>query len=173
MTRSRSLLAGLAGAALFAAAAFAVSLSDVPVATAQESAMMLPADPQPLIAVTATGEVPFRIEIADTADERAAGLMFRKDLAADQGMLFVFEETRPLGFWMKNTPLPLDLVFIGSDGTVLDIQQGTPFSQAVIAADEPARFVLELNAGTAAKTGIVDGVVLKHRAISAVAGNPG
>ncbi|WP_269930072.1 DUF192 domain-containing protein [Aminobacter sp. HY435] len=173
MTRYRSLLAGLTGVALLAAAAFAFAPSGIAPAAAQEKAMMLPADPEPLIAVTAKGEVPFRIEIADDPGERAMGLMFRKDLAADHGMLFVFEETRPLGFWMKNTPLPLDLVFVGRDGRVLDVQPGTPFSEAVIAADEPARFVLELNAGTAARSGIVDGVVLKHRAIAAVAGEPG
>ncbi|GAA4112259.1 DUF192 domain-containing protein [Aminobacter aganoensis] len=172
MTRRKSLLAGMTGAAWLAAAVFVVSLSSTPPVLAQQ-AMALPADPEPLVAVTAKGEVSFRIEVADEPGERAMGLMHRKDLADDQGMLFVFEQTQPVGFWMKNTPLPLDLVFVGPDGKVLDIQQGTPFSEAVIAPDEPARFVLELKAGTAARTGIADGIVLKHRAITAAAGNPG
>jgi hypothetical protein len=64
-------------------------------------------------------------------------------------------------------------VFVGPDGKVLDVLPGTPFSEAVIAPDEPARFVLELKAGTAARTGIADGVMLRHRAIAAAAGNPG
>lgn len=171
MTLRKILMAGALGAALFAAPAFVVSLAVTAPAIAQE-AMALPVDAEPLVAVTAKGDVPFRIEIADEPGERAMGLMFRKDLADDQGMLFVFEQTQPVGFWMKNTPLPLDLVFAGPDGKVLDVLPGTPFSEAVIAPEEPARFVLELKAGTAARTGIAKGVVLKHRAIAAVAGNP-
>lgn len=171
MTLRRLLIAGALGAALLAVPAFVVSLAGTAPSIAQE-AMALPVDADPLIAVTAKGEVPFRIEIADEPGERAMGLMFRKDLADDQGMLFVFEQTQPVGFWMKNTPLPLDLVFAGPDGKVLDVLPGTPFSEAVIAPEEPARFVLELKAGTAAKTGIAKGVMLKHRAIAAVAGNP-
>ncbi|PWK65806.1 DUF192 domain-containing protein [Aminobacter sp. AP02] len=171
MTLRRVLIAGALGAALLAGPAFVVSLAVSSASVAQE-AMALPVDAEPLIAVTAKRDVPFRIEIADEPGERAMGLMFRKDLADDQGMLFVFEQTQPVGFWMKNTPLPLDLVFAGPDGKVLDVLPGTPFSEAVIAPEEPARFVLELKAGTAAKTGIARGVMLKHRAIAAVAGNP-
>lgn len=171
MTLRRFLIAGALGAALLAVPAFVVSLAATAPSIAQE-AMALPVDADPLVAVTAKGEVPFRIEIADEPGERAMGLMFRKDLADDQGMLFVFEQTQPVGFWMKNTPLPLDLVFAGPDGKVLDVLPGTPFSEAVIAPEEPARFVLELKAGTAAKTGIAKDVMLKHRAITAVAGNP-
>ena len=171
MTIRRVLIAGVLGAAMLAVPAFVVSLAVTAPTIAQE-AMALPVDAEPLIAVTAKGEVPLRIEIADEPGERAMGLMFRKDLADDQGMLFVFEQTQPVGFWMKNTPLPLDLVFAGPDGKVLDVLPGIPFSEAVIAPQEPARFVLELKAGTAAKTGIARGVMLKHRAITAVAGNP-
>lgn len=172
MITRKSLLAGALGAALFAAPAIVVSLVATGASIAQE-AMKLPVDAEPLIAATARGDVPFRIEIADEPGERSMGLMFRKDLADDQGMLFVFEQTQPVGFWMKNTPLPLDLVFVGPDGKVLDVLPGTPFSEAVIAPDEPARFVLELKAGTAARSGIADGVRLRHRAITAAAGNPG
>ena len=165
MQLRKILLAGAFGAALLAVPALVVSLSATMPSIAQE-AMALPADAEPLVAVTSKGDVPFRIEIADEPGERAMGLMFRKDLADDQGMLFVFEQTQPVGFWMKNTPLPLDLLFIGADGVVRDIQQGVPFSEAVIAAEEPVRFVLELKAGTAAKTGVSVGDKLRHRAIA-------
>lgn len=172
MSLRKYLMAAALGAAMLAAPAFVVSLAVTGPVIAQQ-AMALPVDAEPLIAVTGKGDVPFRIEIADEPGERSMGLMFRKDLADDQGMLFVFEQTQPVGFWMKNTPLPLDLVFIGPNGKVLDVLPGTPFSEAVIAPDEPARFVLELKAGTAARTGIADGVMLRHRAIAAAAGNPG
>ena len=117
----------------------------------------LPVDPAPLVAVTPGGEKSFAIEVADDAGERSSGLMFRETMADDRGMLFVFEQTQPVGFWMKNTPMPLDLIFIAEDGTVRAVKQGMPLSEAVISPGEPVRFVLELKAGTAEKAGIVDG----------------
>jgi uncharacterized membrane protein (UPF0127 family) len=80
----------------------------------------------------------------------------------DRGMLFVFDRAQPLAFWMKNTPMPLDLVFIGPDGKVKAILPGQPYSEAVISPGEPVRYVLELKAGAAARQGISDGVVIKH-----------
>jgi uncharacterized membrane protein (UPF0127 family) len=150
------------------AAALALVLTFTLQSLADSRAMKLPVDPAPLIAETAKGAAKFSIEIADDANERGMGLMYRNDLPADRGMLFVFEATRPVGFWMKNTPLPLDLVFIGEDGKVKTIKRGEPMSEAVIAPDEPVRFVLELNAGTAAATGIKNGVVMQHPQIDAV-----
>jgi len=138
-------------------------------------AMILPVEQAPLVVATAKGEQPFRIEIADDDKERSAGLMFREEMPDDHGMLFVFDQTREVGFWMKNTPMPLDLVFIGQDGKIKAIRRGEPFSEALIAPDEPVRFVLELKAGTAEKAGIADGDVVRHPAISKVSGsaNPG
>ncbi len=135
----------------------------------------LPTDPVPLTAETASGERSFTIEVADEVDERSTGLMFRQTMADDHGMLFVFEQTQPVGFWMKNTPMPLDLVFIGPDGVVRAIGQGEPQSEAVISPNAPVRFVLELKAGTAAKAGIVEGTDLHHPVIDTPAGtaNPG
>jgi uncharacterized membrane protein (UPF0127 family) len=133
---------------------------------AEGEPMILPVDPAPLVAVTGRGERHFFIEIADEPSERQAGLMFRKTMADDHGMLFVFEATQPVGFWMRNTVMPLDLVFIGQDGRVKAIRQGEPFSEAVISPDEPVRFVLELKAGTAAKEGIADGDLVRHPAIA-------
>ena len=128
------------------AAAFVVCFSlQTPVA-AQEQAMELPVHPEPLIAETDEGERSFTIEIADDPGERSRGLMFRQEMDNDHGMLFVFEESQPVGFWMRNTPLPLDLVFIGQDGKVRAIERGEPFSEAPIAPGEPVHFVLELNA---------------------------
>jgi len=134
---------------------------------AEGQPMILPVDPAPLVAVTSRGERPFTIEIADDSGKRQAGLMFRQEMADDHGMLFVFEAIQPVGFWMRNTPMPLDLIFIGQDGRIKAIRQGEPFSEAVISPDEPVRFVLELKSGTAEKNGIADGDLIRHPAIAA------
>lgn len=131
---------------------------------------MLPVDPAPLVAVTTKGGRPFQIEIADDDAEREAGLMFRQTMPDDRGMLFVFPETEGVGFWMKNTPMPLDLLFIGQDGRIKAIREGEPQSEAVIAPNEPVRFVLELKAGTAARENIKEGDLVKHPAVNAVSG---
>ena len=88
--------------------------------SAQESGspMILPVDPAPLVVETDAGAKSFAVEIADEPEERRRGLMFRERLPESQGMLFVFEQTQPLGFWMMNTILPLDLLFISEDGEV-------------------------------------------------------
>lgn len=136
---------------------------------AQDQAMVLPVDPAPLVAETDSGERAFKIEIADDANERAAGLMFRNYLPDDQGMLFVFEQTQPVGFWMRNTVLPLDLIFIDESGVVRGIKEGEPLSEDSISPGVPVRFVLELKKGTAARVGIEDGDVIRHPRIA----NPG
>ncbi|MDR7031980.1 DUF192 domain-containing protein [Mesorhizobium sp. BE184] len=144
--------------------------SDRPSA-ADGMAMLLPVDPAPLVAVTDGGERKFTIEIADDVAERSAGLMYRETMADDHGMLFVYDHTQAVSFWMKNTPMPLDLVFIAEDGRIRAIKKGEPQSEAVIAPDEPVRFVLELKAGTAARQGIEDGDLVRHPAIGAAAGS--
>lgn len=154
------------GAAVLVALVVAACLYAGPV-SADGRAMVLPVDPAPLVAVTKDGERRFAVEIADEPSERGAGLMFRETMADDHGMLFVFQATRPVGFWMKNTIMPLDLVFIGEDGRVKAIRQGEPYSEAVIAPDVPVRFVLELKAGIAAKAGIAIGDPVRHPAIAA------
>lgn len=135
-----------------------------------DEAMVLPLDPRPLVVDASGGKAQFRIEVADDSAERARGLMFRKSMPTDRGMLFVFEQTQSVGFWMKNTILPLDLVFIGDDGRVKAIKKGEPFSEAVISPDARVRFVLELNAGVAAKTGIRVGALAHHPEIDVVDG---
>ncbi len=142
---------------------------------AEGQAMILAVDPTPLIAETSAGERRFDIEIADDAGERERGLMFRQEMNDDHGMLFVFEDTREVGFWMQNTPMPLDLIFIGQDGRVRAVLPGEPFSTAVISPNTPIRFVLEVKAGIAEKAGIRDGDRLRHPVIDMIAkpGNPG
>ena len=148
----------------------AVAPASAQISAGPEAPMILPVDETMLVAETADGERSFSIEVADEDHERAAGLMFRTEMPDDRGMLFVFEATRPVSFWMKNTPMALDLVFIGEDGNVLAVLPGEPFSTASITPGQPTRFVLELKAGTAEKTGITEGVRLRHPRIDQVAG---
>lgn len=148
-------------------AAAALSLLDIlsqPVAFAQ-TPMMLPTDPAPLVAETDAGRREFSVEIADDPRERSAGLMFRQSMADDHGMLFVMDGTGPVGFWMQNTPMPLDLLFIAEDGKVVGVLPGRPFSEDVISPGQPARFVLELKQGTAQRLGIDEGDRISHPAI--------
>lgn len=100
----------------------------------------------------------FHIYLARTRAEQRRGLMFVRDLAPTAGMLFVYREPAYLSMWMKNTFIPLDMLFIRADGSVASIAEHTePQSERSIGADEPVRYVLELNAGTAARLGIVPG----------------
>lgn len=138
-------------------------------AFAAERAMMLPVDPAPLVIETASGPQSFTIEIADDAGERSRGLMFRRTMDAGHGMLFVFAAEGPVAFWMENTSLPLDLLFISGRGEVRAILSGKPFSRAPIDPGEPVRFVLEINAGIAAARGIAPGDRVHHPRIDAVA----
>ena len=165
-------MARIAGtAAVLGMAILFVSLSfGGPAAAQTGQPMRLAVDSAPLIAETDGGERQFSIEVADNNEERSRGLMFRRDLPDTRGMLFVFENTRRVAFWMKNTPLPLDLVFIDEGGVVRSIKQGVPFSEAPIAAEGPVRFVLELHEGTARKAGIRPGDRLRHPEIDAIAG---
>lgn len=98
------------------------------------------------------------VELAIEPDQREQGLMYRRQMAADHGMLFDFGETRRVMMWMKNTYLPLDMLFISVDGTVRTIHEdAVPLSQAIIDSREPVAFVLELNAGTVKRLGIKPG----------------
>jgi hypothetical protein len=105
----------------------------------------------------------YSCEVADTAAERSLGLMYRETLAADSGMLFVFDSPQNVSFWMKNTLIPLDIVFIGEDGTIVNIAQADP-EPGVADSDltrypsaSPVKWVLELNRGQCAQNGIVAG----------------
>jgi uncharacterized membrane protein (UPF0127 family) len=107
-------------------------------------------DTQPLSIVTRDGKShAFTVELAVTPRQREEGLMFRREMAPDRGMLFAFGETRQVFMWMKNTYLPLDMLFIGKDGKVRSIKENAePLSESIIDSKGPIDFVLELNAGT-------------------------
>jgi uncharacterized membrane protein (UPF0127 family) len=97
------------------------------------------------------------IEIADTDAERQRGLMGRRSLGYDRGMLFIFDSVDESGMWMKNTPLPLDIVFVAPDSQVINIaRRTTPFSQETISPAAPKKFVVEVRAGFANRFGLTD-----------------
>ena len=101
-------------------------------------------------------KIPVSVEIVSTPELLRKGLMWRSELPDDHGMLFVFEGDAPRSFWMKNTPLPLDILFINSDGKIVSIARNTvPYSLASIPSAAPANYVLEVNAGFSSKHGIV------------------
>ena len=100
----------------------------------------------------------FTVEVANTAEEQARGLMFRKELAPDKGMLFPFARERMASFWMKNTIIPLDIIFIRSDGSIESIAANTtPYSLDSVESSEPVAAVLELAGGRAAELAIKPG----------------
>ena len=116
---------------------------------------------------TQSGTERFIVEIADEQAEREVGLMFRDEMAQNQGMLFDFGTDRMVTMWMRNTPLSLDMVFIDRSGTIVRVaERTTPFSPAIISSGQPVRYVLELNAGVASTKGIRTGDTAKHPLIT-------
>ena len=110
---------------------------------------------QTVTIVSAGGSHSFTVEVMQTEEERERGLMFRKSLPADRGMLFDFKTAAPVMMWMKNTFIPLDMIFIAPDGKVLSTQEhAEPMSERVIHSGGAALGVLEVNAGTVARDGI-------------------
>jgi uncharacterized membrane protein (UPF0127 family) len=112
---------------------------------------------------TATGaRHKFNVELATTPPQISQGLMFRRQMAADAGMLFLFDP-HPAVFWMKNTYIPLDMIFIGVDGRILNIAERTiPLTETPVPATGMTRAVLEVNGGTAARLGIKPGDRVRH-----------
>lgn len=116
---------------------------------------------------TVDGLRSYQIEIADTTEERAQGLMFREEMAQDHGMLFVYPSAREVAFWMKNTPLPLDIIYINQRGVICSIAANTPpFSETAIPSNCAAQTVLEVNAGEAAASGLRIGAPVRHPAVA-------
>jgi uncharacterized membrane protein (UPF0127 family) len=108
--------------------------------------------------VSKNGVHPFNVELATDDAERSRGLMFRKELPEGQGMLFDFDREQPVSFWMHNTYIPLDMIFIRSDGRILRIAENTePLSDRLIPSGGAVRAVLEVIGGTAHKFGIAAG----------------
>ncbi len=110
-----------------------------------------------------TGMHAFAVELATTDAERAQGLMNRKELPEGQGMLFDFHRDQEVGFWMKNTYISLDMIFIRSDGRIMRIAENTqPLSEKIVPSNGPVRAVLEVIAGTSRKLGIAVGDHVAH-----------
>ena len=123
--------------------------------------MVLSVDPVPLT-IDGRDDIAISVEVATSPVETAAGLMFRKQMDDDHGMLFAFEKTGKRSFWMRNTVMPLDIIFIGEDGEVDTIRQGKPLDETPLSSDGAVRYVLELKAGQAEAFGIEPGTVLRH-----------
>ncbi len=142
----RRAVPGPAAAALAAALACAQGKPAVPAPTAR------------VTIATASGAQPVRVEVQRTPAEWQRGLMFRKELAPDAGMLFVFPESDDHSFWMRNTLIPLDMIFIGDDGRVVGIvANAQPLTETSRTVGKPSRYVLEVNGGWAAAHGVRPG----------------
>nr|WP_187399402.1 DUF192 domain-containing protein [Bradyrhizobium paxllaeri] len=147
--------AGRLVASLAAASAVVVTLCASPAARA--------ASFQPLEIVTKSGVQVFSVEMATTEEEKTQGLMHRKELPDGKGMLFDFSPEQQISMWMKNTYIPLDMIFIRADGRILRIAENTePMSTKIISSGGLARGVLEVIAGTAQKYGIQPGDRVAH-----------
>lgn len=141
------------GALLIAAAFAIVALPVAAIAQTLEAVTL----------VTSSGRHTFQVEVMRTPEQRARGLMFRRFMPQDRGMLFDFERVEPVSMWMQNTFIPLDMVFIRADGTVARIAEQTePLSTRTIPSGEPVLGVLEINGGVAARIGLKPGDKVEH-----------
>lgn len=121
----------------------------------------------PLEILTHHGVLHFRVEIADTEDSREYGLMNRKSLPGDRGMLFDFKVPQPVSFWMKNTFIPLDMIFIAPDGKIISIaHEARPFDETPIGSQGVILGVLEIRGGRAAELGIEPGDRVREKIFS-------
>src|SRR5512134_3375920 len=121
------------------------------------------AELQPLEIASKGGVHTFAVELALTPEQQAQGLMYRKELPEGQGMLFDFKREQEATFWMKNTYVPLDMIFIRADGRIHRIATNTtPLSEALVSSGGPVRAVLEVVAGTTKKLGIAAGDRVAH-----------
>jgi uncharacterized membrane protein (UPF0127 family) len=156
---ARSRLVSLVALALLASTTL-IARADVPIED-------LARFPKSAVTIEAAGggRYTYRVWVADTEARQRQGLMFVRDLPADQGMLFVHSPPRPSAFWMKNTYIPLDLLFVDARGKIMRIfPSATPLSLEPLGVDAPVRAVLELRGGEAARRGIRAGDRLRHPA---------
>jgi uncharacterized protein len=116
------------------------------------------AQPQVTITTERSRELTFQVEVADTPAKRELGLQYRRDLAVDRGMIFLFPAESEHSFWMKNTPIPLDMIFISKDRKIVGIvEQAVPFSTDSRSVPGSSQFVLEINGGLSKRYGIKAG----------------
>ena len=117
---------------------------------------------------SASGTYQFKVELALDGPSQAKGLMFRRTMPADHGMLFIYAPERPISMWMKNTILSLDMLFVKRDGTIAKIFERTePFSERILSSGQPVYGVLELNAGSVERWGIKTGDQMVHPLLQA------
>ena len=115
----------------------------------------------------------FSVEVADTPRERSLGLMHRETMPRSAGMLFVYDKPQPVSFWMRNTLIPLDMIFMDKRGVVQRVHENAvPLDETGIDGGDDIQFVLEINGGLAGRLGIVEGAELRHPAIGADAAWP-
>jgi uncharacterized protein len=120
------------------------------------------AQPKVTILTRAGSQAIFQVEVADTPAKRTMGLQYRKDLGRDRGMIFLFPAESPQSFWMKNTSIPLDMIFIDRERRIVGIvEQTVPFSLDSRSVGVPSQFVLEINGGLAKQHGIQPGDIVK------------
>ena len=124
-------------------------------------------EPAVVIHTTAGARANVAVEVAATPEAQAQGLMYRRALADGHGMLFVFPAEAPHDFWMKNTFIPLDMIFIAADGRIVGIQANTvPLSTTPLGVERPSRYVLEVPGGWAARRGVAAGDRVELRGIA-------
>ena len=127
------------------------------------SAAVLAQTFEPLTIAGASGRHAFQVEVARNDAERAQGLMYRRSLAPDRGMLFDFARVQPISMWMQNTYIPLDLIFIRADGSIARVAENAePLSTRTLPSGEPVLAVLEVIGGTAARLGVKPGDRVEH-----------
>lgn len=115
----------------------------------------------PLVTISQSGrEARVRVEFAATLADRQSGLMFRKEMDEDAGMLFIFPRDSQVGFWMKNTEIPLDIAYISAEGIVMEVRQATPFDETALVPSRPYRYVLEVNQGWFERHGLGAGAAV-------------
>ena len=146
------------GLSIIVAVALLAGLGSVLAACSDVPKDDCPSDAECVVIHTESGAHLFTVEWAIEAEERRCGLMFREEMAADHGMVFDFQEEQPVSFWMRNTLISLDMVFIRDNGEVLNVAENmTPLSLESVPADGPVRYVLEVVAGTAERLGLAAG----------------
>lgn len=119
------------------------------------------------------GEATFTVQVADEPAERSRGLMFVESMGTLEGMLFVYEEPGPAAFWMRNTLIPLDMLFADETGTITRIaREAQPLDETPIPGGDAVQFVLEINGGLAERLGIQEGDTLRHPLVGEGAADP-
>jgi uncharacterized membrane protein (UPF0127 family) len=142
---------------------FALTLGGFAVLAAEATSAQPPLPKSPLVVETMAGPVSFTVELADEPQETQTGMMFRQSIGEREGMLFDMIRPRVAIFWMRNTLIPLDIIFIDADGRIANIAaNATPLSEEPLPSSGPVRGVLEIGGGRAAELGIEAGDLVRH-----------